>query len=932
MAVRKQHIDSLQPYLIGELPKDNGEWDMFCPLHEDNNRSASLQVNSSEWYCQACGAGGSVISLIKQRAEWVTPPSESVNGRAARSRQYQDPETIPTNGDIMRWAAALLDNDSALDWLIENRGLTSDTLRKYKIGWIRERKLYTIPVFGPESELWCVRLYNPFPPPGKRKIWQIRGMISKSLYPYSSLALARESGGRILIDGGEWDTLINLQNGITAITRTGAEDVWLPSWNPLFEGLDVYVGHDADEKGRSANTKVSKSLGPYANSVREITLPYPYSEDHGKDWTDFWFEHDRADAEQLFASAEYVSKNDRKKEDAVTTMVSVVDAFDSKRVAEPVGVLVTIKGKKEPGYTVPSKASLSCDQSAGEKCMLCTMNAAPGGEAELQIGPDDPLVLELMDSTQAQALDAIRRSYGAQKCTRLTIEPTDFQAVEVLFARPSIDQHAEGTAADYKNIKVTSVGRHNTNPNQTVKVIGALYPNPRSHSNEFQAWEVAKQQTSLDTYEVTGNSVKLMKRFQTEGEPIRKLAEIAKQLSLHVTHIYGRPEMHSLMDLVWHSVISWKFSGEMVTRGWLEGLVVGDTQQGKSETARSLARHYQAGEVVNCEAASFAGVVGGLQTFGSGKEWAVTWGSIPINDRRLVVLEEVSGLTHEQISQMSDIRSSGVAKLIKIQQEETVARARLLWLGNPREAKMSDFTYGVQAIKPLIGNNEDIARFDLAMSVALGEVDPVRMNKAYEPGELRFTSEACSELVRWAWTRTAEQVVWARGAEASVFEAALAMGLLYVEDPPLVQSANIRLKIARVAVALAARLFSTDDTYEKLIVKPEHVADAVAFMNRVYGLQGFGYAELSSEAQGDRELAEAHADDVKGYLIGRRELAKFLKSNGRFRRQDIEEILNITREDANAMINTLWKSRMVRKQGQDIKVEPTLHKILREVK
>ena len=57
------------------------------------------------------------------------------------------------------------------------------------------------------------------------------------------------------------------------------------------------------------------------------------------------------------------------------------------------------------------------------------------------------------------------------------------------------------------------------------------------------------------------------------------------------------------------------------------------------------------------------------------------------------------------------------------------------------------YTYGVDALRPLIGNPEDIARFDLAMAVTMGDVPAEVINRPSEPtGNLRFTSEACHTL------------------------------------------------------------------------------------------------------------------------------------------------------------------------------------------
>lgn len=930
--VSERHLRVLRPYLIGETARENGEWDLYCPLHEDGKRSASLNILTGQWYCFAGCGGGNIIDLIRAKSRWVPPSIASTNGHGHRAngRGGAPAENI-TMAKIEGWHSALLSESSALDDIVTKRGLNTKTLIDFKIGYDLDRRVYTIPIFGPggpaSGEVWNVRRYNMYPAEGKRKIWSVGGMRATELYPIWLL----DDYDDVEILGGEWDTLLTIQNGYNAITRTGAEDVWRNEWNEHFKGKLVFLGHDKDAKGDQGNLKVGRSVSRFAREVRKLDWPFEWVEKHGQDATDFWLNYDRSDHERLRAEAQVFGAKEKKEAEVIT----VLDAFDALRVGDPVKLQVTIKGRKEPGYSIPREIHLECTRDAGSKCTICPLNPA-GGSGTIEIEPQDPSILGLIGATKGTLDYEILNAAGIPggKCSRVEIEVKKHQAVEVLFARPSID-HADGTKArDYKNITITSVGRHDTDSNTTVVVTGALHPSPKDQRNEFLAWDVERQETSVDRFELTPEAVRLMSRFQPRRgqRPLKKLGQINRELAAHITRIIGRPEMHAVMDLTFHSALSFKFGGQLVHRGWLESLIVGDTRTGKSEAAERLVRHFGAGEVVGGEAATLAGLVGGMQQIG-GKDWTVTWGVIPINDRRIVVIDELSGLSPEDIGKMSDVRASGMARITKILQEVTFARTRLLWLGNPRHGGMDQFTFGVDAIRPLIGNPEDIARFDLAMAVNKADVPRHEYNRPIETsGELRYTAEACHTLLMWVWTRQPDQIVWQKGAEDEVYKLASDMGGRYVEDPPILQAANARIKIARVAVALAARTFSTDSNHEKILVGKEHVQDAVKFMDILYGMDAFGYADRSRERLDDIAEAESNVAEIRNYLLENRGLAKFLRSNSKFRRQDLEEVLNRDRDGANSIITRLWHARMVRKEGADIRVEPTLHSILREVR
>lgn len=936
MKVTQKQLKLLKPYLTHEVPKPNGEIDMHCPLHEDGKRSADLNVIKGVWNCHKGCGGGTVRELIKSMDEWLDPPSDGVissNGHGVRKQRAQ--EKI-TEARIAGWMQALQANDKRLDYLRKERGLTNDTILEYEVGWDRNRNVYTIPIRGPQREIWNVRRYDPSPKDIRRKIFSVDGMGSPArLFPMS---IFDDDPEEISIVEGEWDTLLTIQNGFPAVTKTSSAKTWMGAWNQYFAGKVVYVCNDMDEAGQDANRKISRSVKSSAKEVHVVNLPYQIKEKHGEDLTDYFRDYKASDYKELLKEVRGEQVEEIDPADA-----SVLESFDSRQVGSPLRLTVTIKGKKEPGYSIPKNIRLTCTRDYGDKCNFCPLNSA-GGEDSMEIDGHDPSVLEMMESSKKDVLAKLRRTYGAPaKCPKLDIDIEKHQAVEVLFARPSVD-HMNGAivdesnqyidASEYKNVKITSVGRHDTSPNNTVRVTGALFPDPRRQLNEFQAWNIEQLDTGIDSFKMDKEIRERLKRFRPkEGQrSLQKLGEISRELARHVTHIYGRPEMHALMDLVWHSALAFNFGGQLEKRGWLEALIIGDTRTGKSEAAVRLSRHYGSGEIVSCEAATFAGVIGGLQQYGAGKEWAVNWGVVPLNDRRLVVLDEIGGLSPEEIGQLSDVRSSGVAQLTKIQQERTLARTRLLWLGNPRNARMADFTYGVQAIRPLIGNSEDIARFDLAMSVKAGEVPAEDINKAPRGGYLKYDSESCRLLIQWIWSRRPDQIVFRPSAEQKVYEVAQDVGERYIEDPPLVQAANIRVKIARVAVALAGRTFSSDRKANRIIVSRQHVEDAVKFIDMIYGMAGFGYAERSAELIDDRKQAILNKRSTKKLILERPGLVKFLRGQGHFRRQDLEEILEMSREEANSYISNLWEARMVRKDKGNVVIEPTLHELLREVK
>ena len=195
-----------------------------------------------------------------------------------------------------------------------------------------------------------------------------------------------------------------------------------------------------------------------------------------------------------------------------------------------------------------------------------------------------------------------------------------------------------------------------------------------------------------------------------------KLNDIYGDLSINITGIYNRTNLHLAIDLVYHSPLQFYFGKKLIEKGYPEVLIIGDTRCGKSETSKKLVGHYRLGARSSGENTTPAGLIGGLHQVRTG--WRISWGRIPLNDGRLLFIDEVSGILEEEIAKMSDLRSSGIAEVTKIQTERTLARTRLVWLSNPRSTdSINNFGSGTKIIENLIGKPEDIARFDFVVSV-----------------------------------------------------------------------------------------------------------------------------------------------------------------------------------------------------------------------
>lgn len=939
-----------EQWLESDKPNNAGEWRMRCPIHGDKNASATINFEKGVFHCNknTC-IGGTTVRKLKQMVK-------DREGSQADESAFYDPfsgiappgappgvEAAPAISEalVRGYHEALMADAAKLAEFTSRRMVPRELVIKYGIGWEAKTKRYVIPIRDEAGKIRNLRKYQLDAPEGSQKIvnhsikeWgeAINYGSPPRLFPLA--AIDEDMEATIFITEGELDALVLLGKGVTAISGTGGAKKWVPEWSKLLEGRDVVLLYDNDSEGRMGAHKAALSLANYATSITACT---DLVDKPGGDATDFFaaggtLEQLVERIEAIDAEAKPEEPAQVSKEPLTSVHTSILGTMDSSTNGRPLRMNATVTGRKNPTYSVPKSGEAVCTLDAGPKCRTCPMFELHEGSYTFDI-PNTAIetLSNFIEAGRHTYEDHIRNFIGAAKCNQMKVKVEEVHTVQELFVSAPMDAEED----DFTSRRVYTFGEEfETETNTIVNLIGTTWPNPRDSRNEFYAWEVEDAETNIDSFEVTPEFVERMKQFRPERgkTPLVKAREIAWHMSNEVTNIFGRERMHMAMDLVWHSVLSFPFqNGKPIQRGWLEFVVVGDTRTGKSETAMKLGKHYGLGHVISCENASVAGIIGGATQIGN--QWTLQWGDYTLNDRRLVILDEVSGMSVEVISAMTNVRSSGEAQITKIESQRTRARVRSIWISNPRVAKFGDpkHTDGVDILRNVIESPEDIARFDLAMSVREGDVRSTMINRLVQSADPTYSSEDCRDLILWAWSRKASQIIWEDGVLEHLMNVADKLGQRYVPVPPLIERASVKEKIARLAVALAVRTFSSSADGHNVIVQKRHVNDAVRFMDQLYQYENFGYYRKSKRLIRNRKIARESVGEVREWLKKHGRVAEFLIDiGGSFRAQDMEEMAHLDRDEVQTHLSYLNDKKMITKDKSQIVMEPTLQELLRE--
>lgn len=918
----------------------------FSNLHEsgtDNNPSLTVNLTKGVYYCNTCHSKGNAHTLLRH-LEGLS--AEDAWFKLGDELNLPRPDgTRPTRPDIdpglaQAYHRTLLSLTGPIrDVLCTRRGLVDDTLKAFKLGWDGDR--VTIPIYDEFNTLVNIRRYKWNSTDDKYKVINYEdenGNTYGEVRIFGIERLVDPTVDYIVWSEGEMDRICNEQHGFPTACPTSGAGTWKPDWAKYFKGKKrVYLAQDNDEAGRIATRKLCEKL---YRVVDVFIINWPENFPIKGDITDFYTKCGQTseDFQRLLDNAtQYIDPTlaeERIADETETDEVHLADSSDASLYGKRLRVPVMVSGKDSTPYLCPMVLKATCGDAAdgeSKKCSACNL-ALNAGEMSKTIAPNDKNIMKLIKCSDKYQHEVLVKMLGINsKCDKCRLEVQSYMNIEELRLIPKAEANF-GFSKEHEYVVRTGyyLGS-NLKTNKRYTMAGYMYADPSTQYATYIFDKAYPEKDLISDFELSDETTGYLDLFKPSiGQTIhQKFDEIHQDLERNVTYIWERRNVAFAVDLIYHTVLNFYFQEQYVTRGWGEALIIGDSGQAKTTLVERLMRHYRLGELHSGESSKRTGLVYNIQQ--NNKRWFLVWGAFPLNDGGLITLDELSGLNEDDLAQMSDVRSSGLAKATGVITAETTSRTRAIYISNPRNGRqLNSETYGVNAVLKLFGKTEDVRRLDLALSVASGDIDPALVNKSLKdvpPIPHVYTSDACNARVLWAWSRRPENIKITDEATQCILAKATEMGAKYSSKVPIVEAADQRIKIARLSVATAACMVSTDDTYESIIVKPEHVEFVVDFMNNCYAAKSFGYDKLSEQEQATTDSSDDNIMKLRQAFLTLplgdvNEMAKTLYQLPYFSRATLEDYTGLQKDELKILLKFLTTRCVVEKSRGDYRRLP----------
>lgn len=294
----------------------------LCPFHSEKTPSFTVYNDTQSYYCFGCGAGGDVITFVKQieNVDYVeaikilaaraglTVPTDSADDRAGKLRQ----RVYEINRESARYFHSILKSPAGaagLDYF-KRRGLTAKTITAYGLGYAPpgwdNLKNHLLQKGYSLSDMYAAAVvskgkngsyYDKFRGRAMFPIIDLRGNVTafsgrvlddskpkyintddtpvykKSRTLFSMNFAKNDNGGRIILAEGNLDVISLYQAGFKN-TVASCGTALTPEQARLISQYadEAIIAYDSDEAGQKATAKASRLLDETGIKIKVLAL------------------------------------------------------------------------------------------------------------------------------------------------------------------------------------------------------------------------------------------------------------------------------------------------------------------------------------------------------------------------------------------------------------------------------------------------------------------------------------------------------------------------------------------------------------------------------------------------------------------------------------------------------------------------------------
>jgi DNA primase len=890
-----------------DIVGDKTEVAVCCPFthytetglpYYENNPSAHVNTVDNLFHCKVCGASGNELTMIQKLLDC------NANTAKKLQRCFASEETI------IEWEKESL-TQASFDKAIQ-LGISEQIIKELHIKTPEfTENIIAFPVLM-YDHLLDIRQYNPG---GNPKVKSRLNCPTGLIIPFNEWI--KTPVERItLICAGEKDMAIARTHGFNAITITGGESA-LPCQNTYFKDRHIAIVYDNDDTGKKGAYKLAKHLQKYTDHIKVVTN-FHECLGHKEDITDFFTKYHKT-KEDLINYIEATEWYDGPKEIVKNyPIMDLLTASSPKYTGKMVKSNVQIVAISETTFSCPTHIFAEKIKPPKEGDMM------QEGEFREWILEEENVqdILHMIDNNFKE--ETIKRNYRdilhiLQKESYISLNVLKHTTV---FKCYLTDMYETNDAKTTQPIEYTAYAiEQKLESGQKYMITYKLVPHPYKGQQLIMLIMNAEQANdSVTNFELTPEVKKSLKTIQ---EIPGELQDKINCLTEKVKGLLGYNGINTLIqaiDFAYNTPLQFNFGNFKNIRAYLDTIIVGESRTGKSSTADCLRQLYELGTFTSLagNSATIPGLVGGSNKTPTGYQTRA--GIIPQNHRGLIIFEEFGKSNNSVITELTDIRSSNEVRITRVAGTIALpAMVRMITLTNPKNKNgsiqsIASYPNGISVLTDLVETAEDIARYD--MIVILPDKGNAQIDPLWIPEE-PFPKQIYKDKIRWVWSREPEQIIIDRETQLYIVEVANRLNKTY-EGHIKIFGTEAWKKISRLAIAIAGYVCSTDETYENIIVKKEHIDFAEKFLVNLYDNPTFKLKEFINYEKQYSTIDEEGVAALQNLYDKSPQLILQLEQCSTTNRKILTAVTGMNSDDLNKTLNALTKTLFIKYNNHEI--------------